>query len=210
MSETPAKKPLTPRLKAIAEALWKTGEFKSRRELAKHLEVSESALAAFIKIEDKGKAVEKVKEAVEEAAVEAAVEELTLHQRRVQDTKEQHYKMAEHIAGFVWKELLKAKSEGIPFGVVAPNIKALHEAMAVLNKARVERYATLGISEDDVGEEEVPELFISELTQEQVEEMRLAQEDDDSVGEMPDPEEDPGKGVVDTTDDEDDGVEELS
>ncbi|MCY1300238.1 hypothetical protein D9M70_497990 [compost metagenome] len=77
------------------------------------------------------------------------------------------------------------------------NLKALDNAMTVLKKAREERYAVLGLDRSDyVDDSALPELVISELTNEQIEAMRDRQEDsDDSLptleeeGELPDEDE---------------------
>ena len=54
--------------------------------------------------------------------------------------------------------------------------------MSVLKKAREERYAVLGLNREDyVDEEGLPELVISELTEEQVEQLRARDNDMDDL-----------------------------
>jgi hypothetical protein len=210
MSEPTIEKktiPVTPRIKAQAEALWKTGEFATVRALAGHLGVSPTGLG-FLKKDMKGAGISKVKEAVEAAVVSAAAEDAALLQARAKETKEQHYGMAAALAKLTWGEILRAKREELPYSTIAANVKALDIAMTVLKKAREERFAVLGLDSESVNDDGVmPELVVSELSETQVKDLREAQDDDDFLDmplEAADDEPDPG--VVDTTEDDVDGI----
>ena len=52
--ETPKPIPLSPRLKAQPDVLWKAGEYKTVKDLAEHLGVTYSSLRSYLKEKDKG------------------------------------------------------------------------------------------------------------------------------------------------------------
>jgi hypothetical protein len=200
--------PMTPRLRAQAKALWETGEFANLSALAAHLSVSPASVKYLLKAEDKGVDAEAVAKEVKKAVVSAAAEDAVLVQARARDTREEHYKMANGIAKLTWAEILLAKSDARAFSTIAGNLKALDIAMSVLKKAREERFAVLGLNDQEGADDgTLPELYISELTDEQVKTLRETQEDEDFL-EMPAVDSAPEAGVVDTTDDSD--IEELS
>lgn len=98
----------------------------------------------------------------------------------IRETEEDHYKMAAALAKLTWKEVLDANTASRPMSTALNNLKARDAAMAVLKKAREERYAVLCLDRTDfVDDSPLRELVISELTNEQIEAMRDRQEDDD-------------------------------
>lgn len=118
------------------------------------------------------------KEEVKEAVAAAGIDEATVLANRIRETKEDHYKMSSALAKLVWAEVLTAKKDEKPFSAIKDNLKALDNAMNVLMKARMERFAILGLDKDDyVDEDGLPELVISELTAAQIEELRNRDEE---------------------------------
>lgn len=115
-----------------------------------------------------GETAERVKKEVEKATVDDATTLLT----RIRETKEEHYKVATALFKLNWAEIMQAKTEGRSMASIAPNLKAIQVAAQNFKLIREERYLVLGISDENGGEDEIPELAIHELTQEQIEEMR--------------------------------------
>lgn len=168
------KRRLTPKQWAEAEALWASGEV-TLPDLSKKFGISDQALHKHMKRRgiEKGAKAEAHKKKVEEAVTAAAVDDATILAARIRETKEEHYKMATAIAKMSFNEILEAKRNGSPVAVATNNLKALDNAMNVLTKARMERWAVLGLDRaDSFDDEGLPELLISELTAEQIQELR--------------------------------------
>ena len=148
----------------------------------------------------KGSKSAALKAKVEEKVKEEAVNDAAIIAGRIKETKEEHYKMASALAKLTWAEVLKAKQDGVPVGAALNNLKALDTAMAVLKKAREERYAVLGLDRPDaIDENDVPELVIQELTAEQIAALRernfndIVEVDEELEGlELPKPDSDDG------------------
>lgn len=167
-------KRLTPKQWAEAEALWATGDVTLERLSSKFgisaRGINEHMLKRGIK---KGTKAEEHKKKVSEAVTSAAVDDATITAARIRETKEEHYKMSAAIAKMSFNEILEAKRNGSPVSVAMNNLKAFDAAMNVLSKARLERWAVLGLDRDDsIDEDGLPELLISELTADQIQELR--------------------------------------
>ena len=179
---TPAVKTstrMTPRQWAEAEALWEAGEV-TLDDLAARFDKDRSAFVRYFKKHGivKGSRAAARKEEVKEAVATAGIDEATVLANRIRETKEDHYKMSSALAKLVWAEVLTAKKDEKPFSAIKDNLKALDNAMNVLMKARMERFAILGLDKDDyVDEDGLPELVISELTAAQIEELRNRDEE---------------------------------
>lgn len=167
-------KRLTPKQWAEAEALWASGEV-TQPQLAAKFSVSEQAIHIHMKRKGikRGEKAEEHKKKVAEEVTKAAVDDATITAARIRETKEEHYKMASAIAKMSFNEILEAKRNGSPVAVAMNNLKAFDAAMNVLMKARMERWAVLGLDKaDSIDEDGLPELLISELTAEQIQELR--------------------------------------
>ena len=175
--KTPAR--MTPRQWAEAEALWEAGEV-TLDDLAARFGRDRSAFTRYFKKHAivKGSKAAARKAEVKEAVAAAGIDEATVLANRIRETKEDHYKMSSALAKLVWAEVLTAKKDEKPFSSIKDNLKALDNAMNVLMKARSERFAILGLDKDDyVDEDGLPELVISELTAQQIEELRNRDEE---------------------------------
>lgn len=175
-AKPPRKKPvvLTPRQWAEVEALYAQGD-KSGEVIGAKFGLSKQSVAGHCKHKGikKGSKKAVLKKHVEAALATAAVNEATVLAARITETKEEHYKMASAIGRLTWNEILQAKKDGKPVGIALNNLKALDAAMTILKKAREERYAVLGLDKPDaIDPDEVPELVISELTAEEVQQLR--------------------------------------
>ena len=207
--KTPTR--MTPRQWAEAEALWEAGEV-TLDDLATRFDKDRSAFVRYFKKHGivKGSRAAARKEEVKEAVAAAGIDEATVLANRIRETKEDHYKMSSALAKLVWAEVLTAKKDEKPFSAIKDNLKALDNAMNVLMKARMERFAILGLDKDDyVDEDGLPELVISELTAAQIEELRNRDEEGLEAGTAVIPEtlqeeikdEDEEDGIVEEGDD---------
>lgn len=178
-----AKKPgtrLTPKQWAEAEALWESGEVTLDDLASKFGRHRSNFSRHFDKLGIKrGAKADAHKKKVHEAVTAAAVDDATVTAARIKETKEDHYKMSSSLAKLVWSEILTAKQGGNPVAVATANLKALDLAATALKKLREERWAVLGLDKTDyIDEDGLPELMISELTAEQLEELRNRDEAD--------------------------------
>ncbi len=167
-------KVLTPKQWAEAEALWESGQV-IYEDLVTKFGRSRSTFERHFKKRGlvKGAKAAATKKKVEEVLEKTAIDEATVIAARIKETKEQHYTMAQGLAKLTWAEILQTKKDGAPVAVALNNLKALDAAMNVLKKAREERWAVLGLDRPDaVDPDELPELVISELSAEQIKELR--------------------------------------
>lgn len=170
---TTEKKP-KPKQWAEMEALWALGEI-TRDEIAKRLDVTPTAVTMHMKKNGvvRGSKAEEHRKAISEKVTEAAVSDATIYAQRIKETKDIHYKMAEHLAKSAFAEILAAQRDKTPLSVATSNLKALDAAVTVIGKARAERWAVLGLDRPDaVDTNDLPSLVIEELTADQIEELR--------------------------------------
>lgn len=174
------KNRLTVKQWAEAEALWESGTV-TYEDLMNKFGLAQSSFERHFKKKGivKGAKAAAIKAKVDEKLAVAAIDEATIIAARIKETKEQHYTMSANLSKLAYSEILQAKKDGQPVAVAMNNLKALDKAMDVLAKARTERYAILGLDRPDaIDPDEMPELVISELTAEQIEEMRKRDEAD--------------------------------
>jgi len=174
------KNRLTVKQWAEAEALWESGSV-TYEDLMKKFGLAQSSFERHFKKRGivKGSKAAAIKEKIDEKLAAAAIDEATIIAARIKETKEQHYTMSANLSKLAYAEILQAKKDGQPVAVAMNNLKALDKAMDVLAKARAERYTILGLDRPDaVNPDELPELVISELTAEQIEELRKRDEAD--------------------------------
>jgi hypothetical protein len=206
----PHGKRLTPSEWARATALWRAGEV-TLEELGKQFDRHPQSFAKYFGRRGikKGDRAHLTTKAVENAVERKAIKDAELIAARIRETKEEHYKMASGLAKLTWAEILKAKQDGVPLSAILNNIKTLDAASSVLRRTREDRYAVLGLDRADaVDEDDVPQLVISELTAEQIENLRkrnfreLSALDDMEVGDID------GSQDASADDDDDEVVEE--
>jgi hypothetical protein len=172
--EPEKKRRLTPKQWGEAEALWEAGDI-TQADLGKRFGVSPRSIHSHMRSHHivHGSKAEAHKKKVAEAVFAASVTDATIYATRIKETKEDHYKMSSALARLAWNEILEAKKKLAPVAIAMNNLKALDMAMNVLKKAREERWAVLGLDKNDnIDEDGLPELLISELTAEQVQALR--------------------------------------
>lgn len=159
---------------AKAEALWATGDV-TLEELAKMVGVSTTSVSLHMKKAGitKGEKADERRKAVSEKVAEEAMGDISEHAQRIKETKDEHYKASQSIAKLTLRELAKAQQEHTPFGAITPNLKALEVAMNILAKSQQARWQILGLDRPDaVDDTELPSLEITELTADEIEELR--------------------------------------
>lgn len=163
-----------PKQWAEMEALWALGEI-TRDEIAKKLDVSPTAVTMHMKKVGvvRGSKAEENRKRISAEVMDAAVSDATIHAQRIKETKDYHYRMSDSLARMAMQEILEAKRSGHPLSVATSNLKALDAAVTVIAKARIERWAVLGLDRPDaVDTNELPTLVIEELTADQIEDLR--------------------------------------
>ncbi|WP_251569601.1 hypothetical protein [Parasutterella muris] len=168
-------------------ALYDTGEF-TAADIAKELGVDRSVVDSYIKNHGliKGARADEVQKSAMNKAKTMAEQEATLVASRIRETKEEHYKMSMGLAKLTWSEVALCKQNGKPFSTIAANLKALELAAKTLAVTRAERWTVLGLDKDDKNTDALPELVLTELTADQIEQIRNYQEEESL--ELPDEE----------------------
>lgn len=167
------KTAISPRHIAQMEAMWSSGEY-TAAQIGKKYDRTGRTVESIMSTRGikKGERSEALHERVREKVEEAMVAEASVIVERAKETKEEHYRMSAAVAKLVWMEIAECKKNGLPFGSLAANMKALSLAMGVLEKARMERYAVLGLDAEKDSDDVIPELNVGELTQDQVASLR--------------------------------------
>lgn len=169
---------MKPKEWAEAETLWESGNI-TLKELAERFGMVEETFSRhFARIGiKKGSKAALASEKVREEVSKSMLDDATVLSNRIRETKEEHYKLSSLMVKLASNEILQAKRDGMPYETKINNIKALDLAMNVIKKGREERWAVLGLDDpDNVNENDLPELFISEMTAAQIEEMQKRQE----------------------------------
>jgi len=94
--------------------------------------------------------------------------------KRINETKDDHYRWAEAIGKMTMQELIDAKKAGRVIATADANLGALHKAAKTLETIRLEPIILLGLDKEDGDPDEMPELLISELTPEMIETMQAS------------------------------------
>jgi len=187
MSETKNKK-MTPAEYEQAKQLRVTGQ-KTIKDIAAQFGVSEQALRKRFSrdgVEVLEEAVEEHVAGVTDLAAQKLAESIALHQKRVQDTKEIHYKLAEQFTALVARKTKTAIEDKISLATLIPEFKAIKLALEISQTAKQIRYDVLEINNGDVDPEDMPELPIVEITDEEAHEIGRSkglnfEEDDELV-----------------------------
>lgn len=95
---------------------------------------------------------------------------------RIQSTKHNHYIYAEALAKMTMETVLKARQDKRSLSSVDPDLTALNKAAKTLEVLRKERYALLDLDKPDGDDTDIPEILITELNEEQLEQIRAEHE----------------------------------
>ncbi len=206
------KRRLTPKEWAKAESLYESGEY-TLDQIAEEFGVHAITVHRHMKAHgvEKGAKAADVKGAVSDKIREEAEKDASIIAQRIQETKEEHYRLNQAIDKRIVREVVTAESEGRSVAASMNVIKTLKLMAETLKITRENRYTVLGITNDDVTDDELPALEVREMLDEEVEEIRdkqarqavemgiLQDEQDDDIVEIgdlddvepePEPEED--------------------
>ena len=184
-------KALTSTERAEAIALWRAGTV-TLDELAAKFDRDRTTFLRLFNKEGavKGELAREHEKRVEEAVEDAAITDVAITAQRIRETKEDHYKYAKYIAGQVTQVLAKTRQEGRAIGTALNDLKALNIASQTFKTVREERYALLGLNdEQNAGDEKMPDLVIQELTAGEIKNMHRAMEETDEMTDV-------GEGMV--------------
>lgn len=172
--ETQEKKTrLKPTQWAELVALYESGEF-TQAELAERYGISEPAVQLGLK---RAKAVkgkyakehaERAKDAITAVAAKAVMSQATI-EKRILETREQHYTSGEALYKLMMKEIFTNQQAGRPFAALSETMRTFKDAGTALKLIREERFAALGIkAEEGMVTDEVEALVIQQMTAEEV------------------------------------------
>lgn len=187
----PAKKTrrvISDKLKAEAIAMWQTGEYKLS-EIAAKTGIESTYWNRFFVMKKlrKGTKAKELNAKREAALTEALTLDPAVYARRVFDTKNETYRILEMLRKMVAKTIVESSQKGLPVGSTQNDMKAIREAAAAIKICREEAYAVLGISPDDVNDDQLPQLTIEDLTEEQIESLQVQEGELEAIvgGDLP-------------------------
>lgn len=155
----------------------------ARRYQASHKTISNIAAKNGVVFgETRQKVADQIRAELETRAASRAVELA----ERVEATKEKHFIFADQLTRYQMHIISEAVKEKRAMGTITGDLKAIQFAAQNLKILREEKYAVLGMNEEESGDGELPSLVIKELSQEDIKAMgdRGMDEDDISVPEL--------------------------
>jgi len=158
-------------------ALWERGET-TTVEISKKYDVTREHVSRKFKQLGfkRGAKVEEHAKTIQKAIEQEVKDDARVFADRIKETKEEHYKQVKLLNQLAMTEIAKAKQDGKEFAVCEPNLKALERAITINSKARQEKYSILGLDKDDAHDSDIPELTIRELTEAEVDDIKMEQE----------------------------------
>jgi DNA-binding MarR family transcriptional regulator len=155
-------------------AIWETGGVRAR-DIADQFHITAESISRGLK--KRGAVYGRHATSAARRLIEAATDEFEVAARRARETKEDHYKISAYFAKLAAKKIQDAESGKTSYAQADEEIKALLGAMKVNSAARSERWAILGLDREDVFDPDtLPELSIREMTGQEVENVKDAQE----------------------------------
>lgn len=154
-------------------ALWETGEF-TLNSLSDRFGISPQNISIGLKKRgfEKGAASKDATEIAKREVRERVMTAASIAERLTR-TREDHYNTMEAIAKATKSELVTAAKNGKSVSSVIENLKSLNVAADVLSKTFQQRLSALGIKEGEYdGDEEMPQLVISEMTADEIMQIR--------------------------------------
>lgn len=174
---------LTARQWAEAEGLWERGEV-TLSQLAERYGKDVSAFTKHFKKKSlsKGSKSHEVKEKVEAAIEKSIASEAEITVQRIKETKDDQYKMAKTLGALAFSEVVQARQSGRPVASATANLKAIELALNAVGKSLQQRWTILGLdSGEHVDESQLPELFIAQLSDEEISDIQKAQGEDPTM-----------------------------
>lgn len=199
LEETPSKqKRLTPAEWERVKILWEYGNH-TLAELSKEFGIRLDTIQRRLKDDgiEKGARAHEVKAATSEAAHDEMARQAADNVKRINETRNDHYRYAEALARMTMAEIVDAKNSKMALSTKDANLGALNKAAKTLEVLRKERWVLLGLDREDGDPEDMDELMISELSPQQIAAMQAEMREldyKDPLGDLIDDE-----GVVEET-----------
>lgn len=174
LSDTAAKsKRLTPAEWEQVKTLWEFGNH-TLAQLAAQFGIRADTIQRRLKddgVEKGARAHEAAQPGLSEVEDRLA-KEAAENVRRINETKNDHYRFAEALAKMTMQEIINARTSKHEIGTKNGNITTLGKAAKTLEILRKERYSILGLDREDGDPDEMDELLISELSEDQIRQMQ--------------------------------------
>jgi transposase-like protein len=157
-----------------AVVLWESGQY-SLSEIAGRYGIRADGLQRRFKAHGikKGKWIASV--------AEGGGTKADLLRRRIEETKTAHYQYAAALAKLAMVKIVECHQKGHRYATINKDIRVLYQAAKTLAIIRRERYALLALDEKGT-DDEMPEFLLTELSAEQIEEIRRLAESGDLEG----------------------------
>lgn len=164
-----ASRYLTPAQRRQITILWERGDT-TLSQLASRFGKSERALVAYFAKKGivKGSKADVLQAAVTATLDNQLVDEVELTAKRIKESKEETYKIGSAIRKLIANTLAKSQTEKRAIGTTANDMKALVTAAQALKIAKEVTDNALGVREDDDDTKDLPELRISEASDESI------------------------------------------
>lgn len=178
---------LTPRQRAEAVSLWRSGTVTLADLSKKFGKRPETFSRMFTKMGiEKGTDVatasaEATTAAVADAMASAVKSQLDETLDRIHKVKERHYSMSQMLAQMAFQDVQRARASGMDVGELRKTMAVYKMAAETLAITRREAYDLLNVPKHEQSEEmdDLPDLTVRELTQNEVDALRDAPQDDD-------------------------------
>ncbi len=175
---------LDPKRRSDIISMWKSGQF-TLEQIAARVGTHKTTVVRIIKVSGakKGETAEiilaKAKEKLEieqQSEVEAQI-------KRIKETRNSAYKMLDAFEKLVAVEITTARNSKQEIGTRINNFKTLHIGADIILKSWRGRAEILGIADQKPDDMDIPDLNITEMTNEQIREMqrKQAEFDNDSL-----------------------------
>ena len=177
-SENKKKPTLKPSQRKEMEALWESGEV-TLKELAQRFNRDEAAISRYMKENGvvKGSKAEEYAQLIKEKIAEELLGDAGENAKRIKKMKEDYINYNEALNRLASNEIASARNKGLPLQSILPNIRTLNELAKLFATTRTENWALMNVIEFEqrIEKDDVPELRISELTSQEIEQMHLEQ-----------------------------------
>ncbi len=170
-----AYKRLTDAQQTEAITLWKSGTVTLADLTKKFGHTGQTFQKLFVRVGAKKGEVKAALQAGRAAVVEAAlVMDPAVHARRVYETKNETYRIIDMLRKLVAKQIVDCRTAGKPLGSIQNDLKAIREAASAIKVCREEAFAVLGLKIEDTGDEVLPELRITGLSEDDILDLQSA------------------------------------
>lgn len=176
------RKRLTPAQWAEARAMWASGEF-NLEQLSEKFGVARETLSRRFKKDGVKKGQSALDKKVEAEIVEKAVQDVDKWRERGEKTRENIYKIAEMLNSMNIKAIRDAHG-GAGLYAAQPDLKAIGMALKNLEVVKNVQWSVTGLDKELSEEDEIPELFVRELTPDDVQRIRSMQQTVDEEEEI--------------------------